>query len=164
MGKMSKMKAALIVTATFMLSCAVLQGAERGFDDIVRAISDQFHARPVHIPFFGLVNFATFVAQPAGVKHLDLAVFENLNLDEHTARNIAEAIRSANRDWLPFVRVNNRAETVLVYMQQYRNDCRLLVVAIEVGEVTVVELKLNPEALQVWLRAPDAAAVRNVSR
>ena len=78
--------------------------------------------------------------------------------------NIAEAIRSANRDWLPFVRVNNRAETVLVYMQQYRNDCRLLVVAIEIGEVTIVELKLNPEALQVWLRAPDAEAVRNVSR
>ena len=37
------MKAALIVTAVWMLSCAVLQGAERGFDDIVRAISDQFH-------------------------------------------------------------------------------------------------------------------------
>jgi hypothetical protein len=164
MAKTSKMKAALIMTGVWMLSCAVLQGAERGFDDIVRAISDQLDARPVHTPFFGLVNFATFVARPAGVKHLDLAVFENLNVDEHAARDVAEAIRSANSNWLPSVRLHNRAETVLVYMEQYQNDCRLLVVAIETGEVTVVELKLNPEALQVWLRAPDAAAVRNVSR
>ena len=49
-------------------------------------------------------------------------------------------------------------------MAQERGDCKLLVVSIETGEVTVVELKLNPEALQVWLREPDAAAVRNVSR
>jgi hypothetical protein len=162
MGKTSKMKAALIMTAVWMLTCAVLQGAEHGFDDIVRAISDQFHARPVHIPFFGLVNFATFVAQPGGVKHLDLAVFENLNLDEHAARDVAEAIRSANRDWLPFVRVHNRAETVMVYMEQYRNDCRLLVVAIEASEATVVELKLNPEAMQAWLREPEKSAARRL--
>ena len=38
----SKMKAALIVTAVWMLSCAVLQGAGRGFDDIVGAISYRF--------------------------------------------------------------------------------------------------------------------------
>ena len=45
MGKTSKMKAALILIAVWMLSCAVMQGAERGFDDIVRAISDQFHTQ-----------------------------------------------------------------------------------------------------------------------
>ena len=85
MEKTSKMKAALILIAVWMLSCAVMQGAERGFDDIVRAISDRSHTRPLHIPFFGLVNFATFVAHPAGVKHLDLAVFDQLDLDDRGA-------------------------------------------------------------------------------
>jgi hypothetical protein len=164
MGKTSKMKAALILTAVWMLSCAVMQGAERGFDDIVRAISDQFHTRPLHIPFFGLVNFATFVAHPAGVKHLDLAVYDQLDLDDRGARDLAEAIRMADGGWKPFVRVHSHAETVLVYMAQQRSDCKLLVVSVEAGEVTVVELKLNPEAMQAWLRAPDAEAVRNVSR
>jgi hypothetical protein len=49
-------------------------------------------------------------------------------------------------------------------MTQDRNDCKLLVAAIENSEVTIVELKLNPEALQVWLREPKAAAARNVSQ
>jgi|HubBroStandDraft_6_1064221.scaffolds.fasta_scaffold1075447_2 hypothetical protein len=164
MGKTSKMKAALIVTAVWMFSCAVLQGADRGFDDIVRAISNQFHTQPLHIPFFGLVNFATFVAHPAGVKHLDLAVFENLDLDDHSAKDLAETIRSAGGSWRPFVRVRGHAQTVLVYMAEERGDCRLLVLTVENAQVTVVELKLNPEATQAWLREPDAAAARNVSR
>ena len=164
MGKTSKMKAALILTAVWMLSCAVMQGAERGFDDIVRAISDQFHTRPLHIPFFGLVNFATFVAHPAGVKHLDLAVFDQLDLDDRGARDLAKAIRTVDGGWEPFVQVHRHAETVLVYVAQQRSDCKVLVVSVEAGEVTVVELKLNPEAMQAWLRAPDAEAVRNVSR
>jgi hypothetical protein len=164
MERTSKMKTALIVTAAWMLSCAMMQGAERGFDDIVRAISDQFHTRPLHIPFFGLVNFATSVAQPAGVKHLELAVFEHLELNDRGSRDLAQAIRMADGGWEPFVRVHSHAETVLVYMARERSDCKLLVVTVETGEVTVVELKLNPEAIQAWLRAPDAEAVRNVSR
>jgi hypothetical protein len=47
------MKPALIVAASWMLSCALLQGAEREFSDIVRAVSDELHARPLSIPFFG---------------------------------------------------------------------------------------------------------------
>ncbi len=101
------MKAALLVAAGWMLSCAVVQGAERGFDEIVRAISDQLHARPLHIPFLGLVNAAAFVAHPAGVKHLDLAVFEDLDLDEHAARNVAQAIRAADGGWKPFIQVRS---------------------------------------------------------
>ncbi len=164
MGKTTKMKAALILTAVWMCSSAVLEGADRGFDDIVRAISSQFHTQPLHIPFFGLVNFATFVAHPAGVKHLDLAVFENLDRDDHSARDLAEVIRMADGGWRPFVRVRGHAQTVLVYMAEERGDCRLLVLTAEAGQVTVVELKLNPEATEAWFREPDAAAARNVSR
>ena len=170
------MKAALIVAAGWMLSCAVVQGAERGFDDIVRAISDQLHMRPMHIPFFGLVNLATFAVHPAGVKHIDLAVFENLDVDEHTARGIAEAMRNAEGGWKPFVQVRSwkhgdpetkhgDQETVIVYMAADRSDCKLLVMTFEAHEATVVEVRLNPEALQVWLNHPEeTASNRNVWR
>jgi hypothetical protein len=158
------MKAALILTAVLMVSCAVVQGAERGFDDIVHAISDQFHTQPLHIPFLGLVRFATFVAHPGGVKQLDLAVFENLDLDDRGARDLAEAIRAADGGWRPFVRVHGHEETVVVYMAQERSDCKLLVFTAQHGEVTVVELKLNPEAVQIWLRQPQTTVVRTTSR
>jgi len=153
------MKAALIIAAGLMLAGAALEGAERGFDDIVQAISDHLHARPVHIPFFGLVNFATSVAHPAGVKHLDIAVFENLDLDARAQSDLAETIRSLGGDWRPFVQVRGHGETVLVYMAQQRNDCKLLVAAMESGELTVVELKLDPEAIQAWLREPEKSAL-----
>ena len=39
-------------------------------------------------------------------------------------------------------------------MAEERGDCRLLVLTVEAGEVTVVELKLNPEATEAWLREP----------
>jgi hypothetical protein len=147
MGKTSKMKAALIVTAAWMLSCAVLQGAERGFDDIVRAISSEFHARPLRIPFFG-----------------HIAVFENLDVDDQRSRDLVEAIRTTDGGWQPFVQVREHAETVLVYVAPGSSKCRMLVVAIEPGELTLVELKLSAHEMQVWLSQPAAAAVRNVSR
>jgi hypothetical protein len=165
------MKTALIVAASWMLSCALLQGAERGFDDIVRAISDELHTRPVHIPFFGLVNLATSVAHPAGVKHLDLAVFEDLDLDEHAAGDVAEAVRrTANGSWKPFIQVRSwkhgDQETVIVYMADVskgdaERDCKLLVVTLEPHEATVVGLKLNPEGLQVWLNHPEDTALHH---
>jgi hypothetical protein len=150
------MKAALVVAAGWMLSCAVLEGAERGFEDIVRVVSDRLHARPMHIPFFGLVNIATFVAHPAGVKHIDLAVFEKLAVEDQVIQDLAEAIRSDGR-WKPFVQVHSsrhgHTENVLVYMEGDRNDCKVLVITLEPWEATVVEVKLNPESLEVWLNS-----------
>jgi hypothetical protein len=156
------MKTALLVAASWMLSCAVVQGAEHGFDEIVRAISDQLHTRPMHIPFFGLVNAATLVAQPAGVKHIDLAVFENLDLNDHAVKDVAEVIRkSAGGRWKPFVQVRSREETVIVYMEEDRADCRLLVATVETGELTLVEVNLNPKGLQVWLNDPENTALHH---
>jgi hypothetical protein len=160
------MKAALKIASTmaagWMLSCAVVQGAERGFDDVVRAISDQLHTRPLNIPFLGLVNLATSVAHPDGVKHIDLAVFEGLDLDDHAVKDLAEVIRkSAGGRWKPFVQVRSHQETVIVYMEEDRADCRLLVTTVDTGEVTLVEVRLNPKGLQVWLNEPENTAVHH---
>src|SRR5689334_21259181 len=62
------------------LLCVIpLSAADREFRDVVDAISTQFQTRPLHIPMFGLVNLVTYVARPAGTRHIDLAVFENLD-------------------------------------------------------------------------------------
>ncbi len=111
------------------------------------------------------MNAATLVAHPAGVKHVDLAVFEGLNLDEHAARDIAKLMRATDGGWRPFVQVRSwnhgHHETVLVYMASVPEDCKLLVISLESGEATVVEVKLNPEGLQVWLNHPEDSALRH---
>lgn len=152
--------------------CALVSTAahatDREFRDVVNAISDEFHTRPIHIPLFGLVNMVTFVARPAGTKHIDLAVFENLGSHDRDGRELGQSIRSAvGGAWKPFIQVwsrhGGREETVLVYMRTEGRDCKLLVTSIEPNEATVVQLKLNPEALQKWLTSPVGQASRPVS-
>ena len=145
--------------AILAFTCAMANATDREFKDVVAAISDEFHTRPTHIPFFGLVNVVTFVARPAGTKHIDLAVFENLNSLDRDGRDLSQSIRRAvGGAWKPFVQVwshrGGRSETVLVYMRMEGRDCKLLVTSIEPNEATVVQLRLNPEALQRWMTSP----------
>ena len=150
-----------------LLGCGLASMAayatDREFKDIVAAISDEFHTSPTHIPFFGLVNVVTFVARPAGTKHIDLALFEKLDNRDRDGRDLAQSIRRAvGGAWKPFVQVwshrSGHEETVLVYMRMEGKDCRFLVTSIEPNEATVVEVKLNPDALQKWLLSPEQSA------
>lgn len=133
-----------------------LGAADREFRDVVDALSQQFQTHPLHIPMFGLVNLVTYVARPAGTKHIDLAVFENLDNRVRDDRQLAESVRSAvGGAWMPFVHARSAGEVVFVYMRPEGSDCRLLVVTVERHEAVVVELQLNPEALQRWVRTPE---------
>jgi len=145
-----------------LLACGLLQAAHRDFpdfDDIVHAVSEQLHAQPVSIPFFGLISFAVLVAQPAGVKRLHFALWKNADRDAH----IDEVLRSADPAWRPFVRVRGHGETTLIYMTGEGRDCQMLVASQEPGELTLVQLKLNPEALQTILREPKKSVQRKFS-
>lgn len=146
------------ILLTLLLTAIAAPAADREFRDIVHAISDHYHTNPTHIPFFGLVNAATFVARPAGMRHIDLAVFENLHgtMDPNVVRNIV------GPSWKPFVQVLSRRkgseETTLIYMRNEGADTRLLITAIERGEATVVQLKMNAEALRRWMDDPRHSA------
>lgn len=150
-----------------LLACTLTcSAADREFHDIVRAISDEFHTQPLHIPLFGLVNFVTFVARPAGTRHIDLAVFEDLNTAGRSGRDIANLIRSSvGGDWKPFVQVHSHRkggeEVVFIWMRPEGRDCRLLVTSVEPKEATVVQLQLNPDALQKWLVQPRDSLARH---
>ena len=145
--------------------CAVSLGAaDREFRDVVDSISDRFHTRPLHIPMFGLVNMVTFVARPAGTKHIDLAVFEDLHSWNADGQGLAASIRSAvGGSWRPFVQARSAEEVVFVYMRPEGNDWRLLVVTVERHEAVVVQVQLNADALQRWVMAPGESALSRIS-
>ncbi len=149
--------------ASVLLFSVCASAADREFRDVVDTISDRFHTRPLHIPMFGLVNFVTYVVRPAGTRHIDLAVFENL--DTGDPRGLAPSIRTAvGGSWKPFVQSRSSSEAVFVYMRPEGNDCRLLVVTVEQHEATVVQLQLNPEGLQRWIKDPVRSAMHSRSR
>jgi hypothetical protein len=151
----------MILVAAFC--CAAVEAADREFRDIVQAISQEFHIRPTHIPFLGLVNVVTFVARPAGARHIDLAIFEGLDARRRAGQDLPKAIRDAvGGSWKPFVQVWSKRkgaeETTFVFMHGEGRNTKLLVAAVERDQATVVELVLDAEALQRWIAEPCRAA------
>lgn len=156
------MRRLAMLSAVLAFAGISVRATDREFKDVVSAISDEFHTRPMHIPLFGLVNVVTFVVRPAGAKHIDLAVFEDLGSNNREGHDLAGAIQSAvGHAWKPFVKVwSNRGgheELTFVYMRPAGRDCKFLITTIEPNEATVVQVKLNPDALQRWLMSPREA-------
>jgi hypothetical protein len=154
---------ALLVIACGLMSPPAAYAVDRDFKDIVSAIADEFRTQPTRIPLFGLVNGFMFMARPAGARHIDIAVFENLDHNLRRGRDLSQVVRDAvGRGWTPFIQVRSRRghgeEVVFVYMRPEGKNCRLLVTSIEPDEATVVQLKLNPEALRRWVDTPREAA------
>jgi hypothetical protein len=154
------MRAIPVFAALGLLGALSAQAADREFTEVVRTISDEFHARPTSIPMFGLVNLVTAAVHPAGTRHIDLAIFEHLSSHDREGRNLSESILNAvGRSWKPFVQVrshkNGYEETVLVYMRQEGKEWKLLVTAVEHDEATVVQLLLNADALARWMASPE---------
>jgi len=150
--------AAALAPATF--------AADREFRDVVEALSDAFRSRPMKIPLMGLVNAVAFVARPAGTRHIDIAVFEDLDTRGTNGRDISATIRNAvGGPWKPFLQIrrtnDGRDENVLVYMRQQGRDWKLLLASVERRQATVVQLALNPEALERWLKDPITNALKH---
>lgn len=149
------------------LSCSAAFAVERDFGDVVRALSSELHSRPARIPLMSLVNAFTFVARPAGARHLDFAIFEHAGTANRSEHDLMQSVRNAvGRGWAPFVTVRSRrpgqSELVMVYMRTEGRDCRLLVASAEHDQTVVVELKVNPDALRQWISDPEEAARSSV--
>lgn len=153
-------RAAWIVAAS-VLGAWPAQPADRDFSDVVRAIGEQLHAKPQHIPLFGLVNLYTAAAHPAGTKHIELATFENVHYLHGYQKSIPESVRAAvGESWKPFIHVRSEhdRETVLVYMRETGHNCKLLIVSMEDREATVVEILLDIDGLSRWIDDPEHSA------
>jgi hypothetical protein len=138
------------------------QASEREFRSIVRAISSEYNTSPRHIPFFGLVNVVTFFVKPAGAKHIDLAVFDNLGDCSRAGGDLNIAIRHAvGPGWNPLLRTRSRRhgdeELVSVYTRPEGRDWRFLLTTIDRNNATVVELTLDPKAAERWFADPNGS-------
>jgi len=149
-----------------LLTCFVgvltAQASEREFRSIVQAISSEYNTSPRHIPFFGLVNVVTFFVKPAGAKHIDLAVFDNLGDHSRAGGDLNIAIRHAvGPGWNPLLRTRSRRhgeeQMVYVYTRPQGKDWRFLFATIERDNATVVDLTLDPKAAERWFADPQGA-------
>jgi hypothetical protein len=143
------MRATLAAILALGFAALAPAAGDSDFKAVVRSIESNFDARRMRIPLFGVAKFFINVARPAGVRSLDLAIFEDLHIPATRFQDLDDAVRkAAGGRWQPMVRVRERNEWVCIYARpEGKNDMRLLIATIEPDETVLVHVKVRPEKL-----------------
>jgi hypothetical protein len=116
------------------------------FDWLVREFAHESGTQPVHIPLFGLVQFAVSVVQPAGTSELRLAVFEHARFDPTRFRDMSD--RAVGGSWKPMIRVRSQSgESTNIYAQTERERLRLLIARLNKDDATFIQVRVKPQEL-----------------
>lgn len=104
----------------------------------------------------GIAGFVVKVSHIGGVKSFKGAIFENQPF-VHAASDTRfnEVMREAmNSGWQPMVQEWDRrsGERTYVYAQDLGKDLKVLVVSVESNDAVVIQVKVNPDKLQDFIR------------
>jgi hypothetical protein len=152
--------ASVAVTLLLVLqSAASAKGDD--FDAVVRGVRTTCGGKRVRIPFLGLAGFATKLVRPAGVKSFKLAVFEDVRTTGDVSRLGQTLNEALGAGWRPLVRArsDHGAEQFYVFIGDAGENLKLMIVALEDGQATVIRAKINPEALARFAQDPKILGV-----
>jgi hypothetical protein len=152
----------LAVCAVLILAIPCLGGNDQEFHAVVSAIETQYGVRHMHIPLLGFATFCLRVAGTPGTAGLEIAVFQNIRRsNEISSESLEQSIQAAVGDrWKPLVRVRSRddGELTMVYTNPDDKQLKVLVVAIQGEDATVVQAKVKASQIRKWMREPEDAA------
>jgi len=130
--------------------------ARASFDDIVHAVESRYRVHCTEIPLFGLVRFALWVARPGGVSDVQLATFENTNIDD--VQGLADIVRrNAGEPMQPLVqtRSNRNGETTLIYARPLGGDrVALLIFAHDRSDTTLIRVVVSMDKFSEAMNHP----------
>lgn len=130
--------------------------ADSSFERLARSLEQKLDLQREQIPAKWLMNTVLFVARPAGVKQMDIAVFEDFDgRDERTAVQFLETVReNVDQSWKPWVRTWSRrdGEHTTIFVRPAGNNWELLVATAEPGEATLLRMKVNAQRMAEYVR------------
>jgi hypothetical protein len=142
------MRPFLALTALLLALPLAMPASE--FDWMVREFSRQSGVQQLHIPFLGLARFTVAVAHPAGTSEFKLAVFEHPNVRPNDFSTLSDTLTGSS--WKPMIRVRSRnGEASNIYLQPDGKHLKILIVTLDPGDATFVELRINPESLMKFV-------------
>lgn len=141
-----------------------VRAQEKGFDGIVEHLEKNYGAQRTKIPLLGVANFFVKIIRPAGVKSFKLAVFEEFHNSPFAAANRfdSDMHKLMPKDWKPFMRVSSKGgnrEQVMMYVKPSGKDLELMMVVLEPSEAVVMQVKLNPEAVNKFMNNPQIMGI-----
>lgn len=117
------------------------------FNSLADEMEMRLNARRVHIPMMWLVRFAANVARPVGVKDFQLAIWQRVDL----ARFEQTGLDRLHAGWRPVVRVRSRRENTVIYARDEGSWTRMLVMAVNGREATMVHFQFRPTRLLTFV-------------
>ena len=137
------------------LICAPAFAGDHNFNGLVHNIERQYGVHHTHIPMLGMV---LFFAKPHGVHTLKIATFEDFHPQREVFGPEVQHMIEENfgAEWHPMVRTWSRnGESAFVYVNTASAKVEMLVVSLDTDDATVVELKVDPEAMDEWMNQPE---------
>jgi len=155
------MSARLLVT--FLAASGVILIGDSEFDHVVKAIEVHYHTKRTHIPFLGVANLVVKVAHPAGASDFKLALFEDLDaIDDRDDRELDQFMSELSTGRLHrVVRVHSSRDHEAIYIFADDEDARstrMLLATFQRDQATVVQVKVDMNALIKWIGSPDEAS------
>ena len=142
----------LLVSATFYAFAA-----DSDFDGLVSQVAHSYDAHATKIPLMGVVSLCARVATQGGVKGLRVAEFDHLKaaLDEPELTSLLR--KNLGPEWQPFINEHNRLEgsRSVIFVRPQGNGLHMLIADYEHGELDLVRMELNGDALAKWMNHPQ---------
>jgi hypothetical protein len=157
------MRRLLFAAPLVLLLGPAASAGDRDFAAVVQSVESNLGLHRTRIPLFGTVMFFVRVARPAGVKQLEMAIFEDANYSPPDAERFDALMRSAAGErWSPLVRVRSRRddESTYIYVKPDGKEFKMIIATFERDEAVIMHLKAKPEALLDSLDEPEHAGKR----
>jgi hypothetical protein len=152
--------AVLLTVFAFGIQTANAQG--KAYKQIVNHLQSNYQAKKVKVPFMWLAKIAVKIVKPAGVQSFNVTMFENLTFSRATLdQEMQSAMKdSLGPDWSPIIRMRSQeGEQVYVYMHEEGDNVRIMFVAIDKNNATVVRAKFNAEKFIEFLNNPKIMGI-----
>jgi hypothetical protein len=144
----------LIIVGFLLLGQSRVLAEEQELSVVVRQIESYFHVKRTHIPLWGLLKpFIHVSAHGKGIG-LDVAIFEDHNFVASNPMEFENKLQKAlGEQWQPIIRVISRHdhEQTLIYAKPVGKQFKMLIVALESSEASVVKLQVNWHELANWV-------------
>jgi hypothetical protein len=157
-----KLILSVFILALLTVSIQTANAQGKGYDKIVKHLETNYQAKKVRIPFMWLAKIAVKVVRPAGVKSFNVTLFENLTFSRATLDQEMQSAMSDSlgADWSPIIRIRSReGEQVYMYMREEGENVRVMFVAIDKNNATVVRAKFNAEKFIEFLNNPKIMGI-----
>jgi hypothetical protein len=128
------------------------------FKQLVQSLETQHHGKRTRVPMWRLLRPMLKVGAPAGVKTVDVAIFEDQGYFNSgaAARFEVDLERIFGPGWQPMVRSLSRrdGERTWIYARPQGKDLHLMILTQEPDNAVVIEARLRPQSLGKWLENP----------